>query len=201
MAIFTGPHGLRLHAVAARLGALAVVLLATGCAQLGAPPYAADYEALDRLEANNPGKVAVAKVQPTDPNDKINTLSLRRAKLVSPSGTFAQYLEDALTRDLSEISAYDPKAPTRIAVRIVVNELDLGVINGTGRMDVEVTVTRNAAQRLRKTYRGEIAFDSSYANIVAVPAGQAAYPRLVRALLRQVYADPQFIAAIEPSAP
>ena len=48
--------------------------------------------------------------------------------------------------------------------------------------------------------RGEIAFDSSYANIVAVPAGQAAYPRLVRALLRQVYADPQFVAAIAPPA-
>ena len=170
MAIVSRPQGVRW-----RNGALLLVALATGCAQLGAPPYAADYEALDRLEAHNPGKVAVAKVQPTDPNDRINTLGLRRARLVSPSGTFAQYLEDALMRDL-------------------------GVINGSGRMDVEVTVTRNAAQTLRKTYRGEIAFDSSYANIVAVPAGQAAYPRLVRALLRQVYADPQFVAAIAPSA-
>jgi len=183
-----------------RTGALLLAALATGCAQLGAPPYAADYEALDRLEAHSPGKVAVGKVQPTDPNDTVNALRLRRARLVSPSGTFAQYLEDALMRDLGEISIYDPKAPTRIAARILVNELDLGVINGSGRMDVEVTVTRNAAQRLRKTYRGEIAFDSSYANIVAVPAGQAAYPRLVRALLRQVYADPQFVAAIAPSA-
>uniref|UniRef100_UPI002FCB5837 hypothetical protein n=1 Tax=Devosia sp. TaxID=1871048 RepID=UPI002FCB5837 len=59
-------------------------------------------------------------------------------------------LEDALMRDLGEISAYDPKAPTRIAARILVNELDLGVINGTGRMDVEVVVTRASAQRLRK---------------------------------------------------
>jgi hypothetical protein len=198
MAIFFRPRGWRVHAFARRLGAMAAALLSAGCAQLAAPPYAADYEALDRLEATRPGMVAVAKVQPTDPNDKINSLSLRRAKLLSPSGTFAQYLEDALMRDLGEISAYDPKAPTRIAVRILVNELDLGVINGTGRIDAEVVVTRANAQRLRKTYRGEIAFDSSYANIVAVPAGQAAYPRLVRALLRQVYADPQFIAAIAP---
>ncbi|RRH88128.1 hypothetical protein EH244_15300 [Variovorax beijingensis] len=198
MAIFFRPQGARLRAFTATLYASAAVVLASGCAQLAAPPYAADYEALDRLEAARPGMVAVAKVQPTDPNDKVNTLSLRRAKLLSPSGTFAQYLEDALMRDLGEISAYDPKAPTRIAARILVNELDLGVINGTGRMDVEVVVTRASAQRLRKTYRGELAFDSSYANIVAVPAGQAAYPRLVRALLRQVYADPQFIAAIAP---
>ena len=198
MAIFFRPRGMRLRAFTARLFASAALVLAAGCAQLAAPPYAADYEALDRLEAARPGMVAVAKVQPTDPNDSVNTLRLRRAKLLSPSGTFAQYLEDALMRDLGEISAYDPKAPTRIAARILVNELDLGVMNGTGRMDVEVVVTRANAQRLRKTYRGEIAFDSSYANIVAVPAGQAAYPRLVRALLRQVYADPQFIAAIAP---
>jgi hypothetical protein len=177
---------------------LAAALLASGCAQLSAPPYAADYEALDRLEATRPGAVAVAKVQPTDPNASVNTLTLRRATLLSPSGSFARYLEDALVRDLGEISVYDPKAPTRIAARLLVNELDLGVINGTGRMDVEIVVSRAAAQRLRKTYRGEIAFDSSYANIVAVPAGQAAYPRLVRALLREVYADPQFIAAVAP---
>jgi hypothetical protein len=140
--------------------------------------------------------VALVKAQPTEPEDKVNTVRLRSARLLSPSGSFAQYLQDALMRDLSEISVYDPKAPTRIAARILVNEIDLGVINGTGRMDVEVTVTRDGTQRLRKTYRAETAFDSSYASIVAVPAGQAAYPRLVRALLRQVYADPQFVAAI-----
>jgi hypothetical protein len=177
-----------------------LAILLTGCAPLLAPPYAADYETLDRLEATRPGMVALAKAQPADAEDKLNTVRLRSARLVSPSGSFAQYLQDALMRDLSEIAVYDPKAPTRIAARIVVNDIDLGVINGSGRMDVEVTVTRDTTgttmQRLRKTYSAKTAFDSSYASIVAVPAGQAAYPRLVRALLREMYADPQFVAAI-----
>lgn len=192
-------HRERLRAWAAP-GALAAIVLSTGCAPLLAPPYAADYETLDRLEAARPGMVALAKAEPAASEDKLNTVRLRSARLVSPSGSFAQYLQDALMRDLSEISVYDPKAPTRIAARILVNDIDLGVINGTGRMDVEITVTRdttgNTTQRLRKTYSAQTAFDSSYANIVAVPAGQAAYPRLVRALLRQVYADPQFVAAV-----
>ncbi|MFM9923930.1 hypothetical protein VLK31_13135 [Variovorax sp. H27-G14] len=177
-------------------GALTAAVLATGCAPLLAPPYAADYETLDRLEATRPGKVALARAEPTDADDKVNTVRLRSARLVSPSGSFAQYLQDALMRDLSEIAVYDPKAPTHIAARVRVNDIDLGVINGTGRMEVELTVTRDGTQRLRKTYRAQTAFDSSYANIVAVPAGQAAYPRLVRALLREVYADAQFVAAI-----
>ena len=195
MAIFSSQQGWRLRSLLLP-GALAAAVLATGCAPLLAPPYAADYETLDKLEATRPGPVALAKAQPTGSEDKVNTVRLRSARLLSPSGSFAQYLQDAMMRDLSEISVYDPKAPTRIAARVLANEIDLGVINGTGRMDVEITVTRDATQRLRKTYRAETAFDSSYASIVAVPAGQAAYPRLVRALLRQVYADPQFVAAI-----
>lgn len=195
MAIFSSQQGWRLRSLLLP-GALAAAVLATGCAPLLAPPYAADYETLDRLEATRPGMVALAKAQPSDANDKVNTVRLRSARLLSPSGSFAQYLQDAMMRDLSEIYVYDPKAPTRIAARVLVNEIDLGVINGAGRMEVEITVTRDATQRLRKTYRAETAFDSSYASIVAVPAGQAAYPRLVRALLRQVYADPQFVAAI-----
>lgn len=195
MAIFSSQQGWRLRSLFLP-GALAAAVLATGCAPLLAPPYAADYETLDKLEATRPGPVALAKAQPTGAEDKVNTVRLRSARLLSPSGSFAQYLQDAMMRDLGEISVYDPKAPTRITARVLVNEIDLGVINGTGRMDVEITVTRDATQRLRKTYRAETAFDSSYASIVAVPAGQAAYPRLVRALLRQVYADPQFVAAI-----
>ncbi|WP_026346290.1 hypothetical protein [Variovorax atrisoli] len=195
MAIFSSQQGWRLRSLLL-IGALAAAVLATGCAPLLAPPYAADYETLDKLEAARPGMVALAKAQPSDANDKVNTVRLRSARLLSPSGSFAQYLQDAMMRDLGEISVYDPKAPTRIAARVLVNEIDLGVINGAGRMEVEITVTRDATQRLRKTYRAETAFDSSYASIVAVPAGQAAYPRLVRALLRQVYADPQFVAAI-----
>ncbi len=195
MAIFSSQQGWRLRSLLLP-GALAAAVLATGCAPLLAPPYAADYETLDKLEAARPGMVALAKAQPSDANDKVNTVRLRSARLLSPSGSFAQYLQDAMMRDLGEISVYDPKAPTRIAARVLVNEIDLGVINGAGRMEVEITVTRDATQRLRKTYRAETAFDSSYASIVAVPAGQAAYPRLVRALLRQVYADPQFVAAI-----
>ncbi|MFV0675130.1 hypothetical protein ACLIWX_18665 [Variovorax sp. tm] len=195
MAIFSSQQGWRLRSLLLP-GALAAAVLATGCAPLLAPPYAADYETLDKLEAARPGMVALAKAQPSDADNKVNTVRLRSARLLSPSGSFAQYLQDAMMRDLSEISVYDPKAPTRIAARVLVNEIDLGVINGAGRMEVEITVTRDAAQRLRKTYRAETAFDSSYASIVAVPAGQAAYPRLVRALLRQVYADPLFVAAI-----
>lgn len=183
----------RLHGVAL----CTLVVLTTGCAQLKAPPYAADYEALDRLKAGSPAPVAVATVQPTDPGHVVNNLSLRGTSLGSPSGTFAKYLEDALIRDLKDVSAYDANARTRLDATIVTNDISVGnIVTGTGTMEVALTVTRDAQKRLAKTYKTNIKFESSFAGMVAIPAGQAAYPQLVRALLRDIYSDPQFIAAV-----
>jgi len=183
----------RLRGVA--LCALAVI--ATGCAQYKAPPYATDYEALDRLKAAKPSSVAVTAFQPTDPQHAVNNLSLRGARLTSPSGTFAKYLEDALIRDLKEISAFDPASGTRIEATILVNAIDIsGFVTGTGAMEVELTVVRRGQRALRKTYKANTTFESSFAGIVAIPAGQAAYTDLARTLLRAVYADPQFVTAI-----
>jgi len=63
-------------------------------------------------------------------------------------------------------------------------------------MEVTLTVMRDGQKKLSKSYKANTSFESSFAGIVAIPAGQAAYPQLVRALLREVYSDPQFIAAI-----
>ena len=51
-------------------------ILTTGCAQLQAPSYAADYETLDRLKTACPDPVAVSAVQPADPTQAVNNLSL-----------------------------------------------------------------------------------------------------------------------------
>ncbi|MES2530833.1 MAG: hypothetical protein V4636_07340 [Pseudomonadota bacterium] len=184
------------------LAACSAVLLATGCAQFAAPPYAADYTALDALKRTAPDKVNVAEVQPTDPAHPVNNLSLRGARLRSATGTFAQYLESALRSDLKEIAVYDPAARTRINATIQRNEIDVaGVSTGEGFMDVELIVTRDGIERLRKVYQARTSFESSFAGAVAVPKGQSEYPNLVRTLLKQVYTDPAFIAAIGQPRP
>jgi hypothetical protein len=179
------------------VAACTAALLATGCAQFMAPPYSADYTSLDRLKTTQPEKTSVATFQPTDPNHEVNNLTLRGARLKSPSGSFSKYLEDALINDLKEISVYDAAARTRIDAVIQHNEMAIGGINtGAGLMDVELTVTRAGTERLRKIYQARTSFESSFAGAVAIPKGQSEYPNLVRTLLRNVYTDPAFIAAI-----
>lgn len=63
-------------------------------------------------------------------------------------------------------------------------------------MEVELTVTRDGSQRLYKSYAARTTFESSFAGAVAIPKGQIEYPNLVRALLREVYSDPEFVVAL-----
>ena len=175
----------------------ALAVLATGCVSLIAPPYSANYTALDQLRLSRPEPAAVAAVQPEDPKHAVNNLSLRGSPLRSGNGTFAKYLEDALIGDLKEISVYDANSQTRIAASILRNEMNVGdIATGNGLMEVEFTVTRNDARRLRKTYSARTTFESSFAGAVAIPKGQIEYPNLVRSLLREVYTDPAFVAAL-----
>lgn len=185
-------------ALTARLAATcALAVLVTGCAQLVAPPYAPDYEGIDSLKRTGPDKIAVGTAQPTDPKAAVNRLSLRGATLLSGSGSFAKYLEDALISDLREIGVYDSAARTRIDATLLGNEIAIGQIaTGTGFMEVELTVTRDGTRRLRKIYTARTSFESSFAGAVAIPKGQLEYSNLVKALLRQVYTDPAFIAAV-----
>ena len=175
----------------------AAALLASGCAQYLAGPYSADYQALDRMKAAKPGTAAVATVQPVEPAHPVNRLSLRGAVLVSPSGTFAKYLENALIADLKEAQAYDPASRTVLSAVILKNDLDIaGFSTGTASMEIQLSVKRDGQPRLDKRYQAGISFESHFMGNIALPAGQAAYAGVVRELLRNVYADPQFVAAI-----
>lgn len=175
----------------------AAALMMTGCAQYRAGPYSADYQALDRLKAAKLEPAAVATVQPTAPGHAVNKLSLRGAGLVSPSGTFAKYLEDALVSDLKEALVYDAKARTQLAAEILKNDMDISSFSvGKAAIEVRLVVTRDGQRRLDKRYPAAITFDSHLMGNIAIPAGQAAYSGVVRELLRSIYSDPQFLAAI-----
>jgi hypothetical protein len=178
--------------------ALAAVTL-TGCASFVAPTYSPDYPTIDRLKVAQLGKVAVGEFQPRSPEAPVNKITLRGAPFVSSNGSFAQYLEEAIRSDLTELRVLDPKAETRIEATLLKNDIDVSGINtGEGFMDVKLSVIKRGQTVHEKIYSARTQFESSFAAAVAVPKGQSEYPRLVRTLLQSVYADPAFINAVRP---
>ena len=169
-----------------------------GCATFVAPNYSPDYEAVDQARKTKAEHFSVGIVQPTDPDAKVNTISLRGSSLKSPSGTFSKYLENALISDLTEMGFYDSSSASRIDVNILKNDIDVsGFSKGLGLLEANVKVTKDGIVSLDKVYTATTHFESSFAGAVAIPKGQSEYPNLVRAFLSQIYGDPAFMEAIK----
>lgn len=177
---------------------VATALMFSGCASFTAPTYSPHYETIDRLKKINIEKMSVGEVQPRDPKASVNNITLRGAMLISPSGTFANYLENAIRSDLMEIGLYDPTSSTRVDATILKNDIDVsGLSTGYGAMEVKLTINKKGAIVFDKVYWENTQFESSFAGAVAIPKGQNEYPNLVRALLQKVYVDPAFIEAVK----
>lgn len=179
----------------ALLGTL--ILLTTGCTIM-APSYMPDYTALDSLKRQKVSKMAIAQVEPKDPTAKVNNITLRGSPLASPSGSYAQYLEDAIKSDLTEINLFDPNSLFRLSAFLLNNDINVGGFStGYGTIEAKFSITRNGAAKFDKTIAAETQFESSFAGAVAIPKGQIEYPYLVRALLKKLYTDKEFINALQ----
>src|SRR6218665_1307956 len=172
-------------------------MLSTGCASFLAPAYSADFEAIDMLKRSGAGKSSVGSAQPDSPTATVNQVSLRGAALTAGDLTFAAYVGRALTSDLRDAGLFDANATQRIDLTLLQNDIDISSFSeGSGVIEVELKITNAGRVLLQKKYLTRTRFDSGFAGAVAIPAGQAAYPNLVRALLGEVYRDPAFLQAM-----
>jgi len=180
------------------LASMALGTALSGCASFVTPEYSADYAAVDALKRQSLKPASVGKVQPEDPGAKVNNITLRGTKLAASTGTFALYVEQALIRDLTEAGLYDKAAGKRLDLRLVRNDIDVsGFSTGEGDIATEVTVTEGGNVLFKKQFDAKTQFESSFAGAVAIPKGQAEYPRLVRELLSVIYRDAGLVAALK----
>jgi hypothetical protein len=173
------------------------VVLLNGCAIM-APSYTPDYSTLDALKRQKISKLAVESVEPKDQNEKVNNITLRGTTLTSPSGSYAKYLEDAIKSDLTDANLLDAYSLFRLSVLLLKNDINVtGFSSGYGTIEAKFSIKRNGTEILDKNIAVETEFESSFAGAVAIPKGQSEYPNLVRALLKKLYTDKEFINALQ----
>lgn len=169
-----------------------------GCATLLTPSYSPDYETLDKLKKLNLQKMAVGDFEPRNPNSPLNKISLRAASLRAPEGAFSIYLENAIRSDLKEIGIFDQASSAKLDATIIKNDIDIsGISKGSGILEAKLTVSKNGNPTFNKIYAATTNFESSFAGAVAIGIGQKEYSSLVRAFLKKVYSDPEFIQAVQ----
>jgi len=129
-----------------------------------------------------------------------HSLAVRGSQLTGGSdGTFSTYLHDALVTELQTSGRYDTSSQLLLSGVLTRNELSSGIGTGTAAVGAEFSLTRNNEVCFKKTLLAEHKWDSSFIGAVAIPAAFSNYPTTVQKLLGELFADPDFIAAVGAS--
>lgn len=181
---------------------LAPVLLALALTACVSPPAPKYQPAIDNtnLLIKQSAKLGVGQFSAAAGVSN-HSLAVRASELTGggSDGTFSTYLHDAILTELQTSGRYDSSSPLQISGVLTRNELSSGIGTGTAKVGAEFALTRNNAVCFKKTLLAEHEWDSSFIGAVAIPAAFGNYPTTVQKLLGQLFADPDFVAAVRAS--
>lgn len=168
-----------------------------GCA-IQAPPYALSIPNVQALKSGANGGVAVGEFTADGSAANNESISIRGSPLVSPQGTFARYLQDALVQELTEARLLDSNSDVQIGAVLLKNDISAAGFNtASAEIEARFIVNRAGKPVFDKVKRVAIEWDSHFVAAMALPRAQQNYPRLVSTLLAKLYEDNEFFAAIK----
>jgi hypothetical protein len=174
---------------------LSLTVLLTACVSPPAPKYQPAIANTELLIKQN-AKLAVGEFN-ASPGVQNHSLSVRGSILNGGSdGTFSTYLRDSLITELQTASRFDEGSSLRITGTLTQNELSTGVKTGSTKIGADFTMTRNGSVCFEKSLVASHEWESSFMGAIAIPAAINNYPTGVQTLLGMLFADPDFIAAL-----
>jgi hypothetical protein len=172
-------------------------ILGTGCSMV-APKYSASIENVQKLKdgGNYAAKVG-AFTSKSDPANA-NPISMRGSTLASPyEESYANYLAEAIKSELVLAGKLAPGSDVEISGVLLKNDIDAGMSVGTGDIQARFLVKRNGQVRYDQVKTTQNKWESSFAAAVALPRAVQEYPRMVQALLSELYTDKAFLQALQ----
>jgi hypothetical protein len=176
--------------------AASTLIILAGCST-PAPPYAVSIPNVQTLKNSNAAPVSVGEVtaQPSVNNDSIG---VRANSMNSPKGTFAKYLQDALSQELADAKLLDPKSDIQVTAVLTKNDISAaGFITNSAIIAARFTVKRGGKVTFDKVKEATTQWDSNFIGAIAIPRAIQNYPTVVTALLKQLYEDKEFSDAIK----
>lgn len=159
-----------------------------------APKYAPSYENVQLL------KKASSSVEIKDFTGPATSraISLRGTSLTSPYGKdLIHYVQVAIETEFEKAGLLNKDSSRKLSAVIEENYVDVsGFTTGNGKIVVTVSISNGDAVLYKKTVKTTMEWTSSFLGGIAIPLGAESYPRLVKGLLHELYADADFIAAL-----
>ncbi len=177
------------------LATSALIVLA-GCST-PAPPYSVSIPNVQSLKNSNGAPVSVGEVTSQSPANN-DSIGLRGNSMNSPKGTFAKYLQDALSQELADAKLLDPKSDIRVTAVLTKNDISAaGFITNSAVIAARFTVKRGDKVAFDKVKEATTEWDSNFLGAIAIPRAIQNYPTVVTALLKQLYEDKEFADSIK----
>jgi uncharacterized lipoprotein YmbA len=168
------------------IAAVAATMLG-GCATQQLLPYQASVANQMKLGSLPPTarfQVAAGGVEPSDVQTTIRAL-----RISAPNeGSWAAYLDQALRTELATSGNYDAEAPARIEATLSEVHIADGEAEVTGRF----IVRQGVSVRYDKVLRADARWDSAFLGVIATSSGLNQSTAIFQALLRNLFADPDF---------
>ncbi len=175
-----------------------LAILGLGACSTPAPPYAVSIPNVQALKSASTSGVAVGEFGAQGSAANNETISIRGNPLVAAQGTFSKYLQNAVIQELTEARLLDPKSSVQITAVLIKNDISAaGFITASAEIEAKFSVTNGGKVTFDKLIRATIEWDSNFLGAIAIPRAQQNYPNLVTALLKELYADKDFVAALK----
>lgn len=187
-----------MRSISSRCSVLMTVVLAAGCS-MTAPQYSASLSNVQTLKDSGSNTAKVGHFDSSGDSGNANPISLRGSSLDSPyEKSYAKYLEEALTQELSLAGKLAPDARVEISGVLQKNDISIPAVgDGYGDLQARFIVKKGSATTYDKVKSIHDTWESSFVGAVAIPRAQEQYPKLVQKLLAELYADPEFLNAIK----
>ncbi|MEJ6020843.1 hypothetical protein [Ramlibacter sp. PS4R-6] len=184
------------------LAALLALAALGGCAQyrLGPPVASIDNIRAARSLPLAPVALGEFRLAPGRPAGIDRSIGMRTNTISSPYGeSFAQYLKESLAADLGAAGLLDPASSIVVSAELNDTAMDIPPGAGSARLAARVKVTRSGRIAFDKELIVESTWPSSFVGVNAIVTAVNEYGLLYRKLVRQLLADPEFVAAARQS--
>lgn len=180
-------------------GFLLVLAAALAGCSISAPKYTPVVGNVQLLRDAGEARVKVGAVTAQGKDAHDESIGLRGSPMRSPYGSYSSYLREALTQELREAQLLDANASIEIGAELLKNDVDAsGFIKASADIEARFKVIRAGTTAYDRVKSARIEWDSNFIGAVAIPRALERYPELVTALLKQLYADKDFLAALKP---
>lgn len=172
----------------------ALLLFITGCATI-ALKYNTDFNHISPLRKEKLNPVRVAPVT-KDPTANVDSLTIRGSSYLSPYGSYADYLAEALKQELDDAQLLNPNSQIEVSAVLLRNSLDAGISIGVAEVEARFVVRKAGELKYEKVKIAKLTWESSFVGDIAVPLAQQNYLKVMQKLIGLLLSDPEFISAL-----